>query len=917
MRDLTESPRWHALAPAAVIAELDASPERGLDAAEVERRRAEHGPNTIVRRAGPGALRRFLAQFEQPLVYVLLAAGAITGALGEWVDAGVIFGVVVVNTLVGFIQESKAVTAIAALARTMVGEATVLRGGKRQRIGAEGIVLGDVVLLEPGDRVPADLRVLRTRDLRVDESALTGESLPVGKRAEALDPDTSLADRASMLYASTLVVAGHGTGVVVAIGMSTELGHISRLIAQAERLETPLTRKIAAFSKVLVWLILGLAALTFVIGLWRGQPALDMFMAAVALAVGAIPEGLPAVVTIILAIGVSRMAARRAIIRRLPAVETLGSTTVICSDKTGTLTENQMTVQELVTVDGAYRVTGTGYEPRGDVLAEGSGPSPEASTALRECVVAGALCNDSRIVQSDGRWLVEGDPTEGALLVAAQKLGLDEVSLEGRMPRLDEIPFESAHRHMATLHDAGAGRPRIAYVKGALEAILPRCTSALDARGQPAELNPGTIRTLAERLARRGLRVIALARRALPPGHDELSHDDIADGLELLGLAGMLDPPRPEAIRAVAVCRRAGVDVKMITGDHVGTALAVAADLGLGDGRPRALRGHDLDELDDEALREQVAGTSVFARVSPEQKLRLVRMLQQRGEVVAMTGDGVNDAPALRQANIGVAMGRGGTEVAKEASDMVLTDDNFASIEAAVEEGRGVFDNLTKFIVWTLPTNVGEGLVVLTAVVAGTHLPILPVQILWINMTTSLLLGMMLAFEPKEPDVMSRSPREPAAPILTRALLARTGLVALIMLSGAFGLYELELWRGASEAQARTAAINVFVVIEAFYLLSCRSLSRSVFRIGIWSNRWVPLGIVAMLGLQGLLTYAPQMHSIFHTAPLGASTWALVVLFGALTFTLVGLEKWLRRRRAAAGPGSTRARPLVTERTPG
>jgi cation-transporting P-type ATPase F len=894
---MTNMQPWHALDAPAAVARLGTHAEHGLDAKEADRRRAEHGPNAISVQRGPGPVRRFVAQFHQPLVYVLLVAGTVTAVLGEWVDSGVIFGVVLVNAMIGFIQESKAVDAIERLAKTMVGEAVLLRSGKRQRMSADQLVVGDIVLLQPGDRVPADLRVLRAKDLRVDESALTGESVPADKQVRPVASEAVLGDRKCMLYGSTLVAAGRGAGAVVAIGMSTEVGRISRMIAQAERLETPLTRKISAFARILVWIILALAALTFAIGLARGQDALDMFMAAVALAVGAIPEGLPAAVTIILAIGVSRMAARRAIIRRLPAVETLGSTTVICSDKTGTLTENQMTVQELATADGSYRVSGTGYEPTGRVSADGNAPEVVASAALRRCCVAAALCNESRIVRDEGRWTVEGDPTEGALVVLARKLGLAEDELEAELPRLDTVPFESAHRYMATLHAAGSDR--VVFVKGALETLLPRCTSALDAGGRNVAFDADKVRLQAERAARRGLRVIAVAEKYLPASHSDVSHDDVRGELTFLGMVGMLDPPRPEAITAVAACRRAGVAVKMITGDHVGTATAIAIELGLDGGRPRALSGQELDRLDEEELKRAVGSVAVFARVSPEQKLRLVRALQARGDVVAMTGDGVNDAPALRQADIGVAMGLGGTEVAKDASDMVLTDDNFANIQAAVEEGRGVFDNLTKFIVWTLPTNFGEGLVVLAAVVTGAALPILPVQILWINMTTAILLGMTLAFEPKEADVMSRPPRKPYAPIMTRALLLRTALVAMIMLIAAFGLYELELWRGGSQAQARTAAINVFVMIEMFYLLSCRSLTRSIFSVGLTTNRWVIFGIVAMLGLQLVLTYSTWMNAVFHTAPIDPATWGLVVLSGAVAFAAVSIEKWLRRQAKA------------------
>ncbi len=884
---------WHHLPADEVVDLLDGDREKGLDLFEVGDRREHFGPNAITGKKGNGPLLRFLLQFHQPLIYILLAAGTIAVLLRQWVDAGVIFAVVLVNALIGYLQEAKAVKAMEALARTMTTEATVLRAGEKQRIPSTEAVPGDIVLLKSGDKVPADMRLLKTRDLQVDESALTGESVPVEKSPDVLSRDTGLADRRNMAYASSLVTYGQGTGIIVGIGDQTEVGRISELISQTETLETPLTRKIAYFSRILLYAILALAAVTFMVGLVRGESVIDMFMAVVALAVGAIPEGLPAAMTITLAIGVARMARKRAIIRKLAAVETLGSTTVICSDKTGTLTENQMTVQEISAGSERFEVTGAGYSPSGRILRQGVAVDASASPALTECLKAGLLCNDSLLVEEEGRWTVQGDPTEGALLVSAAKAGLDMAAVKEESPRIDVVPFESQHQYMATLHDAGAGVPGVIYLKGSVETILARCVSALDATGQSTELDAARIKEEVERMAAGGMRLLAFAKGEAGPGTAGLGHADVASGMTFLGLQGMIDPPRKEAIVAVDKCHTAGISVKLITGDHVLTASSIAQQVGLHDPL-RVVDGKALAQASDRELIDIAGETGVFARVTPEQKLRLVEALQATGNVVAMTGDGVNDAPALRRADIGVAMGVTGTDVAKEAANMVLTDDNFASIEAAVEEGRGIFDNLSKFIVWTLPTNLGEGLVILAAIFAGVALPILPAQILWINMTTAVLLGLMLAFEPKEPGIMTRPPRDPATPILTRELIGRIIIVGALLLAGSFGLFEWETARGATEAEARTVAVNVFVMTEIFYLFNCRSLTRSMFRLGLFSNRWVLGGVAIMLVLQMLFTYLPGMHFLFNSAPIGPGSWARILVASVVVSLVIGAEKWIR-----------------------
>jgi Ca2+-transporting ATPase len=893
---------WHHLPAEEVVDLLDSNPEKGLDQFKIKHLQKTFGPNVITAKKGKGPLKRFLLQFHQPLIYILIVSGFITAFLREWVDSGVIFGVVLVNAIIGYIQEAKAVNALDALAKTMTTEATVLRLGEKIRIGATELVPGDIVLLASGDKVPADMRLLDVRNLQVNESALTGESLPVEKTADELNHDTLLADRLNMIYASSLVTYGQGKGVVTATGNHTEVGRISELIASADELATPLTRKIAHFSHILLYAILALAAITVAVGLFRGLPLFDMFMAAVALAVGAIPEGLPAAVTITLAIGVSRMAKQKAIIRKLPAVETLGSTTVICSDKTGTLTENQMTVQEIMAGGIVYEVSGAGYNPfAGKILQAGNSFDPGNFPALNDCLQAGVLCNDSMLSNKDKEWQVQGDPTEGALFVAAIKGGVNHAEMKERFPRIDTVAFESEHQYMATLHKSEVSSSRQIYVKGAVEAILVRCGFQLNAGGSITELDADTIFDHVEQMATKGLRLLAFAGKEVSADVDRIAHDNVRD-LVFIGLMAMIDPPRAEAIQAVKVCQDAGINVKMITGDHAVTAAAIAGQIGLNgmtmenSGKPRVLTGRDLAALSDRELIEHTEKTAVFARVAPEQKLRLVEALQSQGHVVAMTGDGVNDAPALKQANIGVAMGITGTEVAKEAADMVLTDDNFSSIEAAVEEGRGVFDNLTKFIVWTLPTNLGEGLVIMTAIFIGVTLPILPVQILWINMTTAGFLGLMLAFEPKEPGIMTRMPRDPKTPILTTKLIGRIILVGSLLLIGSFGLFEWELISGATISEARTVAVNVFVIIELFYLFNCRSLTKSIFQLGFFSNMWVFYGVTAMLLLQLAYTYLPIMNRLFQSAPIDLDAWARIVTAGIIAFMIVEFEKRLRFR---------------------
>ena len=815
---------------------------------------------------------------HNPLIYVLNVSGVVTLLLGEYVDSAVIFGVVVVNTIVGFIQESKAEASLDALRSMVHTRARVVRAGEHRELNSTELVPGDLVLLEAGDKIPADVRLVQESELEVDESALTGESVPVEKDEVVLPTPTPVADRRNMAYSGTFVTGGAGSGVVVATGSGTELGEIHRLVGSAEALATPLTRKLSRFSVFLTVVILTLAVVTFGVGLARGEPGADMFTAAVALAVGAIPEGLPAAVTITLAIGVSRMARRRAIIRRLPAVETLGGATVICTDKTGTLTENRMTVRTL-------------WSPSSRVEVGEDDPGPVDDEALRWSLVAGGNCNDSKLTE-DGEGV--GDPTETAMLTIAVRAGV----VPHDLPRTRSLPFSSERKYMATSHTS-PDHGEILLVKGAVERLLELCDRQMDADGTVQPLDAALVHEAADGLAAGGMRVLATAVD-LEPRPDALDDQHVTPGLVLTGLQAMQDPPRATATAAVATCHTAGLAVKMITGDHAVTAAAIARQVGVvsDDQEPRVLTGADLEALRDSELPEEVERTDVFARVTPEQKLRLVKALQSHHHVVAMTGDGVNDAPALKQADIGIAMGRGGTEVAKEAGDMVLTDDDFATIEAAVEEGRGVFDNLTKFIVWTLPTNMGEGLVILTAILLGSQLPILPTQILWINMTTAVALGLMLAWEPKEPGIMRRPPRDPRRSLLTAPVIFRTLLVSTVLVLGSWWVFQHELGLGASSEQARTAAVNVFVMVEAFYLFSCRSLTAPVWRIGFFTNKPLLLGVAVQALGQVAITYLPFMNTLFGTAPIGTETWLRILLVAVLATVVVSLDKIRVRGKA-------------------
>jgi calcium-translocating P-type ATPase len=848
----------------------------GLSTDEAKQRLAHHGPNRLPEARARGPVLRFLAQFNNVLIYVLLVAALVTGALQHWVDTGVILAVVLANAIIGFIQEGKAEAAMSAIRDMLAPRAAVLRDGQRQAVDGEALVPGDIVLLEAGDKVPADLRLLEARGLAAQEALLTGESVPVDKDIAPVAVDAPLGDRHSMLWSGTLVTQGTARGLVVATGATTEIGRIGGLLAGVEQLTTPLVAQMDHFARWLSFLILLIAALILVWGYFVGhQDFSDLFMAVIGIAVAAIPEGLPAVMTITLAIGVQAMARRNAIVRRLPAIEAIGSVSVICTDKTGTLTRNEMVVATAETLTGSFEVAGEGYAPKGTISPAGD---------LRQIARAAALCNDAALHERNGAWTVEGDPMEGALLAFAGKAATIPPT-----PRLDAIPFDSRHRYMAVLIETAEGP--LTLVKGAPERVLRMCHDVDHAHWHDR----------AEAMARRGLRVLAFGERTETSDHIDARGLD--GNLRFLGLLGLIDPPRPDAIAAVADCHAAGIKVKMITGDHAGTAGAIAAQIGL-ENPSRVLTGHDLDKFDDAQLKIEVAETNVFARTSPDHKLRLVTALQANGLSVAMTGDGVNDAPALKRADAGIAMGLKGSEAAKEAADLVLADDNFASIAAAVREGRTVYDNLKKVISWTLPTNAGESIVIVFAILAGLLLPLSPVMILWVNMITAITLGIALAFEPTEAGTMSRPPRPRSAPLLSGELVWHVVLVAVLFIAAILAIFNYAQDRGYSLALSQTMAMNTLVVLKTFHLFFIRNIhGTSLTWDAVKGTRVVWIVVITVTAAQFAVTYVPLFQTILGTEPVAILDGFLIVALGAAFFAIIEIEKQIRlglRGRGAA-----------------
>ncbi len=890
---------WHA-EPAEQVLDSVESRMEGLTDEEVRQRIDQWGRNVLPEPPRKGPLKRFLLQFHNVLIYVLIVAAGVTALLQHWLDTWVILGVVVVNAIIGFVQEGKAERALDAIRKMLSHEALVRRNGQRKSVPAEDLVRGDIVFLQSGDKVPADLRLIESKNLQIEEAVLTGESVAVEKTPQPVEREAVIGDRTCMAFSGTFVSYGQGIGVVTATGADTEIGRINRMLAEVEELTTPLLRQIAGFGRMLTVGILGIGLITFLVGfLLRGYEFAEIFLAVVGLAVAAIPEGLPAIITITLAIGVQRMAARQSIIRRLPAVETLGSVSVICSDKTGTLTRNEMMVRSVAIAGRSFEVSGAGYAPSGDILSGDKPVDPEKDSLLMELIRAGLLCNDATLRrEEESEWNVDGDPTEGALVTLAMKASLAPGEMAKDYPRTDAIPFESEHRFMATLHHNHAGHAYV-YLKGAPERVLGMCSKQRTDNGD-SKIDPEAWRKVFHDIAAQGQRVLALAVRYVPSDKHELDFHDVESGMVFLGVVGIMDPPREEAIAAVKECHAGGIRVKMITGDHALTAVSIATQLGIGDGKT-VLTGEELEKMNEEELAERAPEVDVFARTSPEHKLRLVRALQARNQIVAMTGDGVNDAPALKQSNVGVAMGIKGTEVSKQASEMVLVDDNFASITAAVKEGRTVYDNIKKAILFILPTNGGQAFTIIAAIALGMTLPITPVQILWVNMITAVTLALALAFEPMEKGVMQRPPRRTNQPLLSAFGLWRIAFVSLLLVGTTFGFFTWEYARESSIELARATAVNALVVGQIFYLFSSRFiLEPSLNRRGLFGSRYI-LGAIALIILfQLAFTYLPPVQTLFGTEGLAPATWGKLAVAGLLILFLVEIEKAFFRRAGLA-----------------
>lgn len=889
---------WYAMSADQVMSRLETGKE-GLSGNEIEKRLREFGLNLLSATKPRSPFVRFFLQFNNVLIYVLLVSAVITGILGHWVDTGVIAGVVVINAIIGFIQEGKAESALEAIRKMLSLEATVIRNGQRMSIPGEEIVPGDIVSLVSGDRVPADIRLIDENNLSVDESALTGESQPVAKHIDTIPIDTPLGDRFDMVYSGTLVTQGNALGVAVATGDKTEFGRIGQMISDVREITTPLLQRIAVFGRWLTVGILAVTVFTFLVGtVMQGYSMADMFLICVALAVSAIPEGLPAVMTITLALGVQRMARLNAIVRKLPAVETLGSVTVICSDKTGTLTKNEMTVQTVVTPDRTFEVTGTGYFPAGEFYLNHHMVEPYRYPELEDAIHAAVLCNDAVLQEKDGSWTVVGDPTEGSLLTLGMKAGVEPNVQRNLEYRLSSIPFESGHRFMATLNQDSQGN-RYIFIKGAPETVIDRCSDERTEDGK-RPIDRDYWHHHIREIASNGQRTLAVAARKVSPDTTEIGFADVEHDLVMLGMFGIIDPPREESLLAVNQCHHAGIVVKMITGDHVETARVIGERLNIGVGKP-AVTGAELEKMDDETLRRTVEEVDVFARTSPEHKLRLVEALQANGEITAMTGDGVNDAPALKRANVGLAMGEKGTEAAKEAASIVLADDNFSTIAGAVREGRRIYDNLQKGILFLLPTNGGMSLVVIAAVLLDFALPLTSKQILWINMITATTLCLALTFERPEANVMDRPPRDPKAPPLTLYMVWRIIFTSFILMLAALLLFDWELRNGQSLQAAQTVVAATIVVGQMAYLLNCRFLRASSLTFRIFrgnTTMYVAIGILVVLQL--MYTYVPWFQEIFDTAPLSPKDWILVFAMGVATFLIIemdkAIERWLAKR---------------------
>jgi len=876
-----------------VLEQLSTSADEGLSEDEVKKRLEEYGENRIPEKKKRSELMRFLLHFHNVLIYVLIAAAGITAAMEHWIDTFVILAVVLVNATIGYIQEGKAEKALEGIRKMLSLEALVVRGGKRRKVNAEQIVPGDIVQLRSGDKIPADIRIVQAKNLRVEESPLTGESTDVGKTTGPVEEKAVIGDRKSMAYSGTMVTYGTAAGVVVTTGANTEIGKITEMISGVEEITTPLLQKIDRFALKLSLFILIFASTFFAFGFFfRDYTLSELFLATIGVIVASIPEGLPAILTIALAIGVQRMAKRNAIIRRLPSVETLGSVSVICSDKTGTLTRNEMTAKTILTADDEFEVEGSGYEPEGKIKkddAEANAGDEPVLERLMQCIRA---CNDASLEKKDdGEWKLEGTPTEGSLITLSYKAGLDDFDPK----RIDGIPFESEHKYMATLNEIDG--ERFVFLKGAPESLLEKCGKQASADGDK-DIDRDFWKERMEAIAKRGQRLIAAAYREEKKSTDSIDHEDVEKDMVFLGLIGIIDPPRDEVYAAIEECKDAGIRVIMITGDHAITAQAIARDLGIDNGEG-AVTGSELEEMDDEKLSEAAMKCNVFARTSPEHKLRLVKALQKNNKLCAMTGDGVNDAPALKRANIGVAMGIKGTEVSKDAAEMVLADDNFASIVNAVEEGRTVYDNIRKTILFILPTNGAEALVLIAAIVMGITMPITPAQILWVNMVTAVTLALALVFEAMEKRIMELPPRDPDEPILGKYFLWRIFYVSVVIGGFTLLLYRLMRTGGVDLDTARTIAVNTIVAGQAFYLFNCRKFHETIFTREFFGNAYVFIAIGALIIFQLIFTYVPFMNTLFGTSPIGVTEWMYVVGAGVSVLVLVEIEKIAARKLAS------------------
>lgn len=884
--------KWHSTDTEDIIDRLKTSSEKGLTNQEAETRLQEFGKNVLPEGKKRSSLMLFLSQFNNILIFLLFAAAVITALMNHWIDTFVILAVVIINSVIGFIQEGKAEKAIDSIKKMMSLEAVVIREEHRKKINAEELVPGDLILLNSGDKIPADVRLLSAKNFRSEESVLTGESTDVAKKNDVVSESASIGDRVNMAFSGTVVTSGEATGIVVGTGINTEIGKISRMLSDVEEITTPLLQKIHSFGKLLSLFIIGVGLLVMVFGFFfREYLFTELIMAVIGLVVAFIPEGLPAIMTITLAIGVQRMAQRHAIIRKLPSVETLGAVSVICSDKTGTLTRNEMTVKTVITPQEVYEVEGEGYKPEGDILREGKKvefKEERVLDLLAKCVKA---CNNSEVVEQEDNddWKLIGTPTEGALMTFALKGGLTDYKPQ----RLDSLPFDSEHKYMATLNDTK--EKRYIFVKGAPEKLLEMCDKQLTDKGS-SDIDKDFWKEQFEKFAAKGERLIGAAYREVDSKTDTLQTEDIEKDLTMLGMLGIIDPPRPEALAAIKECKEAGIRVVMITGDHAITAQTIAEELGI-ENSSDVVTGSELEEMDDKQLIKVAGDHNVFARTSPEHKLRLVKALQANNLLCAMTGDGVNDAPALKRANIGIAMGIKGTEVAKDSSEMILSDDNFASIVNAVEEGRTVYDNIKKTILFLLPANGAEATVIIAAILFGLTMPITPVQILWVNMVSAVTLALALSVEPMEKKVMKLPPRKPGESILGGYFVWRVLFVSLLSGGLTFSLFLRNYSQGLYDIEtARTIAVNMLVAGHLFYLFTCRKLYDTTFNKQFFDNKYVFYSIVLLIILQVIFTYLPVMNSLFGTTYLPFNLWKFPLAAGLIVFTAVEIEKMIVRK---------------------